>query len=272
MKNFFLIALLLSSILSLVINYVSIKSSKWRHVKLVDKKTNQGFYSTFGFWKMCNETISSSGQINNTVCADVPVNGDFELLISRVANYIGFTFQIIGTIAIIGLCICSLTSYTITLKYNLNLILSAVSTVFCTIGLNLMLITAIFYTSKTKAYQETGQLEYYELGIRSVGLFGFFFGNMILMGVMGLVVIVLSTSTLKKTKIATEESVDDPRSSPSRTNVLKKKISEKNFKFASQPSFPTAPPPPPPPAFSDNAEKQINSLKIYPNLNQNQQK
>lgn len=255
MKNFFLFSLLVLCFLSISFSYVSINSSKWRQVQVLEQN-DRVLRSSFGFWKMCNETFIKKSSNITVTCEKIKFQHEPLMFVSRIVNYIGFVFQILGSLSIFFLFIIALCEYKLTLVWNLNVILSIICVSFFTIGINLMIFTTILFMSKVKFIKVNDELIFYEPKFGSFALLGFCLAIFCSIGVLALNFIFLSTSTLKRTKKAANDSVEDPKSA---LNQIRKTSSQKNFKFISQPVFPSMPPPPPP-ALSLEAKKSFGMI------------
>lgn len=256
MKNFFLFSLLILCFLSIFFNYTSINSSKWRHVE-VKELDGQTFRSSFGFWKMCNETFGIGTSNLTSTCQKIVFRHEPILSNSRAINYIGYVFQMIGTFSIFVLFFIAFFEYKLTLIWNLNVILSIICVSFFTVGQILMILSTILFISKAKFIKKNDELNFYEPSFRSFALIGFILSILCTIGVLALNFIFLSTSTLKRTKKAANDSVEDPKST---INKIKKSSSQKNFRLVSQPMFPKIPPPPPPP-LSVEAKTSFHAIK-----------
>lgn len=242
MKNFFLFSLLILCFLSILVSYTSIKSSKWRSLQL-SEQNGTVLRSSFGFWKICNETIAKESSNKTVKCGNVEFKDEQIMTNSRAINYVGFIFQIMGSLSIFCLFFIALCEYKLTLIWNLNVILSMICVSFFTIGLVLMIVSTTLFMSRAKYIEVNKKMIFYEPGFGSFALVGFTLSIFCGIGVLALNFIFLSTSTLKRTKKAADDSVEEPKSN---LNQIKKNSSQKNFKFIRQPIFPNIPPPPPP--------------------------
>lgn len=272
MGNSFLMATFFTALIAIIFNYFALNGTDWRSLDAPATNTQGVLTSTFGFWQTCNTTVKNPKK----VCLPTRFDKEHTLNISRSIYYVGYTFQIIGTVLTIVLFLVSKFNNDFAIGWNLYVIFCSAILTFYTLGLYIIIINAIIFVSKTKYLKIDSAFYFYEISFKSSSLLaclGSIFFSII---VIGLTFFSLSFSSINKYKKSMYNMKKDSEQIlgnksgivsniyPSTTKLNQNNfVSEENFRFTGRPTFPNLPPPSAPP-LSVQAKQSISVVRPPP--------
>jgi len=170
------------------------------------------------------------------------------LNVSRSIYYVGFVFQIIGSILIFILLLISIFNDELAKNWNLYIIFCSTILTLFTLGLYIIVITALLFVSKAKYEIIPPNYYFYEISMKSSSFLSCLYSIFFSLIVNGLAFFALSFSAndqmrnLKKYELEAEfkAGLYNAASNFSQLN------SNESLRMVNQPNFPPPPLPPPP--------------------------